>query len=99
RCVAEAFSDAASEDARMNAHLSSRNLLQAFQPAIHSSLRWLRDSCGLAAFRSHNVIADILLSINCCTRVDILDLFAFQDIEQQMNRFIALSFRSLIDGG
>ena len=88
--IAEAFTDATSEDDRMNAHLTHRaKVRQAIDLVIF----------GLAAFRSNNVIADILLRINCRAGIDILDLFAFQDIEQQADRFIALFFRSLIDGG
>jgi|HubBroStandDraft_3_1064219.scaffolds.fasta_scaffold479853_1 hypothetical protein len=99
--VAEAFSDAAGKDGRLNAHLffSDPMFLRGFLPAMRSSLRPMSDSCVLAAFGSNNVIADILLSVNCCTRIDILDLFALEDIEKEANRFIALSFGSLIDGG
>ena len=82
-CITEAFADAASKDDRMNAHFS---------------YRMLNSPCKvLAAFRGNNVIANIFLSINCCTGIDILDLFAFKDIQQESDCFIALFFWSLID--
>src|SRR6266436_425538 len=62
QCIAEAFTDAASEDNRMDAHLCYRIL---YSPGK-----------VLATFRGNNVVADILLRINCRTGIDILDLFA-----------------------
>jgi hypothetical protein len=59
---------------------------------------WSGDIIGLAALRGNNVITDILFRINGRTGIDILHWFALKDIQQESDGFIALLFRSLVDG-